>query len=104
VSASTLPPGRFEAILTTILFVGGTISAVLLIVGLALWLAELWPHASDRLLHLGLVTLMATPILRVLVSVAEYVRERDWWFVLATTTVLATLLLSVWVAFSEAAR
>jgi uncharacterized membrane protein len=77
---------------------------VLLIVGLALWLAGRWPHASDWLLHLGLVTLMATPILRVLVSVAEYVRERDWWFVLATTTVLATLLVSVWVAFSEAAR
>jgi uncharacterized membrane protein len=103
-SASSLPPGRFEAILTWLLFVGGSVSAALLMAGLALWFAGRWLDTSETLLHLGLITLMATPILRVLVSVGEYVRERDWWFVLATATVLATLFLSIWIAFSEAAR
>jgi uncharacterized membrane protein len=35
---------------------------------------------------------MATPVARVVVSVIEYVLERDWLFVVLTTTVLVILL------------
>ena len=42
---------------------------------------------------------MATPILRVVVSFAEYVRMRDWFFVAMTMVVLAELTLTVIVAF-----
>ena len=36
---------------------------------------------SNGALTLGLLVLMATPILRVLVSLVVYVRMRDWFFV-----------------------
>jgi uncharacterized membrane protein len=38
---------------------------------------------------------MATPILRVLVSVVEYWRMRDWFFVATTLVVLAVLFTTV---------
>jgi uncharacterized membrane protein len=38
---------------------------------------------------------MATPILRVIVSFAEYVRMKDWFFVLTTAIVLAELAFTV---------
>jgi uncharacterized membrane protein len=103
-STPDLPPPRLEALLTRLLFVGGAVSTGLLLAGLGLSLLDLYRDASELLLNLGLVTLMATPILRVAVSVVEYVRERDWWFALATVTVLATLFLSIWIALSEAVR
>jgi uncharacterized membrane protein len=82
------------------LLVGGVIlSAVLLGAGLALWLAD--PHAPTTgwLLNAGLMVLMATPMMRVVVSFAEYVRMRDWLFVAMTIVVLAELTLTVAVAF-----
>jgi len=42
--------------------------------------------------------LMATPILRVIVSVAEYVWLRQWFFVIVTLVVLAELTVTVVVA------
>jgi uncharacterized membrane protein len=93
-----------ETLLAGLLFAGGIASAVLLMAGLGLWFAGAWHDTSELLLNLGLITLMATPVLRVLVSVAEYVRERDWWFVLATMAVLATLGVTIWIAFREAVR
>jgi hypothetical protein len=76
------------------LFVTGlTISAAALAVGLASYLA--FPQAAVPvwLLHGGLLVLMATPLLRVLVSIVEYVRLGDWFFV--TTTVVVLVELSV---------
>ena len=43
---------------------------------------------------LGLLLLIATPVMRVAVSIGIFVRERDFTFVLITTTVLLLLLLS----------
>jgi uncharacterized membrane protein len=45
------------------------------------------------------VILLATPAARVIVSVVEYVRERDWLFVALTLAVLLGLAASVWAAF-----
>ena len=53
------------------------------------------PGVSSWLLSVGLVTLMATPLLRVLVSLAEYVRLREWFFVLTTVAVLVELSVTV---------
>jgi uncharacterized membrane protein len=55
-----------------------------------LWLFGTEPYGS-RLLITGLMVLMATPMLRVAVSVVEAVRLRDWFFI-ATTAAVATLL------------
>ena len=51
------------------------------------------------LLPAGLFILMATPATRVIVSVVEYGRERDWLFVALTLTVLLALAASVLAAF-----
>jgi len=42
----------------------------------------------------GLLLLVATPVMRVAVSIVGFVYEKDWLFVVITSTVLALLLLS----------
>lgn len=86
---------RFEAHLGRLLQAGVLTSAVLLAAGLFLWEATLWGHAAGTILTTGLVILMATPILRVFLSVIEYWRMRDWFFVATTLAVLAVLLTTV---------
>jgi uncharacterized membrane protein len=44
---------------------------------------------------LGLLLLIATPVLRVVISIGLFARERDGIFVAITSTVLALLLLSL---------
>jgi uncharacterized membrane protein len=52
-------------------------------------------HGEGRgIIILGLLLLVATPVMRVAVSILGFVYERDWGFVLITSTVLALLLLS----------
>jgi uncharacterized membrane protein len=53
---------------------------------------------SDRTLTAGLVILMATPVMRVLVSLVAYIRMRDWFFV--ATTLMVFVLLAVTVALA----
>jgi uncharacterized membrane protein len=92
---------RLEHHLGRLLVAGVILSAALLAAGLALWLANPQGASSIWLLNAGLVTLMGTPIMRVLVSFAEYVRMRDWLFVGMTILVLAELTLTVVVALSR---
>ena len=54
-------------------------------------------------LTIGLVILMATPILRVVVSLVAYVRMRDWFFVITTITVFVLLAVTVTLAWMKAA-
>jgi uncharacterized membrane protein len=42
---------------------------------------------------------MATPVGRVVVSIVEYVVERDWWFVVLTSIVMLEVLAGVVTAF-----
>ena len=93
---------RLEAHLGRLLLAGVLSAAALLAVGLALWLMGVSPRAADWILNAGLFVLMATPILRVMVSVAEYARMRDWFFVATTLTVLLVLLVTVLVALMRA--
>jgi len=52
-------------------------------------------HGQGRgIVMLGLLLLIATPVMRVAVSILGFVYEKDMMFVVITTTVLALLLLS----------
>jgi uncharacterized membrane protein len=85
---------RLERHLGRLLVTGVLSSAVALAAGLGLTLTTPGPLASN-LLATGLLILMATPMLRVVVSVAEYIRMRDWLFVVTTLVVLAELAVTV---------
>jgi uncharacterized membrane protein len=93
---------RLEELLGRVLFAGVMASAACLVAGLLLLLFNEAPVASNRLLNAGLIVLMATPILRVVVSLAQYLRMRDWFFVVTTAAVLMVLLASVVLALKQA--
>jgi hypothetical protein len=90
-----------EVLLGRVLGAGVRVSAVLLGVGLVLFMAGLTPRAADLLLHAGLVALMATPMLRVVISVVEYARARDWFYIATTGAVLLVLIGTIVVAVME---
>jgi uncharacterized membrane protein len=92
---------RLEEHLGRLLIAGVILSAALLALGLALWLVNPHGAAALWLLNAGLVALMGTPIMRVVVSFAEYVRMRDWLFVGMTLVVFAELALTVAIALSR---
>ncbi len=100
-SAGSQPLGRLERHLGRLLIAGVVVSAALLAAGLGLWLAAPGHSATIWLLNAGLIALMGTPIMRVFVSFAEYVRLRDWVFAGLTVVVLAELALTVVVALSR---
>lgn len=91
--------GPLELAIGRVLRVGVVTSTVCLTAGLLLTLVGLGGDAARAVLLFGLVVLLATPAARVVVSMAEYTRERDWLFVMLTLTVLLTLFGSVVVAF-----
>jgi len=89
---------RLEDQLGRLLLVGVICSATLLFVGLLLSGTNLGPALATGFLNAGLIVLMATPVLRVIVSVVEYARIRDWFFVMTTLAVLGVLLTSLVIA------
>ena len=78
-------------------------AAACLAVGLALWFVGP-AGVANAVLTAGLFVLMATPVTPVLVSLATYVRNREWVFVWATVAVLMMLVVTLWLALSEAGR
>lgn len=74
---------------------GVRLSALLLGAGLLLTLVDRSPDTRHWLLHSGLLVLMATPILRVVVSVVEYLHLRDWFFFATSFAVLLVLAATV---------
>jgi uncharacterized membrane protein len=90
---------RLETHLGRLLLGGVIFSAVLLAAGLLLTFVGLQGALPLRLMTYGLFVLMATPILRVVLSVVEYIRMRDWFFVITTAAVLAVLFVTVAVAY-----
>jgi len=90
-SATPESLARLEHHLGRLFAVGLFLSAAALVCGLTMFLVA--PNASSQtwFLNAGLVILMATPILRVIVSVIEYVKMGDWFFVVATVVVLLEL-------------
>jgi len=90
--------GRLEVHLGWLLHTGVLTSAACLAIGLVLWMAGAAAGPANALLTAGLVILMATPILRVIVSLVEYVRMRDWFFVATTVMVFGVLIVTVTLA------
>ena len=92
------PLTHLEEQLGRLLVTGVIASAALLSAGLIFWLLNPGAPRTGWLLNAGLIVLMATPILRVIVSVVEYVRVKQWFFVLVTLIVLGELAVTVAVA------
>jgi uncharacterized membrane protein len=57
--------------------------------------SQIWGLQPSGFLSLGLLILIATPILRVMGSFAAFVHERDWRYVGVTAIVLVIILASV---------
>lgn len=89
---------RLETHLGRLLVTGVVVSAVALLIGLVLYLISPGSRVSHALLVAGLFALMATPMLRVIVSFAEYVRMKDWFFMATTIVVIGVLAISVFLA------
>ena len=94
-------PERFERQLGLVLGFGVRASAVLLGAGLVLFLVGRTAETADLLMRAGLIVLMATPVLRVTLSVVEYARVRDWFFLTTATAVLLVLLATIVAAFAQ---
>lgn len=85
--------GRLERAIGIVLRAGVVTSSLCLGVGLILSFVGAG-GASSALLQIGIIVLLATPAARVLVSIVEYVHERDWAFVTLTAIVLVELAAS----------
>ena len=83
-----------ERILAKVLRIGSVIAGILLAAGIGAmpFTGASFPH---RLITAGLVTLLLTPVLRVLVAALVFVRERDWLFALFCLVVLCSLAAGV---------
>jgi uncharacterized membrane protein len=81
---------RLERMVGTVLRAGMVVSSGCLAAGLVLTLSAK-AAAANLFLELGIVVLLATPAARVLVSVADYARQRDWTFTFLTFIVLAEM-------------
>ena len=92
---------RLELRLGRLLQAGVIQSAVLLAGGLILWIVRGPSGFSNVALTLGLIVLMATPILRVAVSLVAYIRMRDWFFVATTVMVFVLLAVTVGLALAK---
>jgi uncharacterized membrane protein len=90
---------RLEHHLGRLFVLGLSLSAAALVCGLVMFLWMPDAPLKTWFLNAGLVILMATPILRVIVSVIEYVKMGDWFFVIATVVVLLELSVTMIYAF-----
>ncbi len=87
----------FQRALGRTLGIGVSVATVLLAVGLALSLSAPG-RPADLVLQAGLIVLMGTPMARVLLTFAEYARERDWFFAGTALAVIVVLATTIWQA------
>jgi uncharacterized membrane protein len=90
---------RLETTIGEVLRFGTITSSTMFAVGLLITVLGYQPMVAQLLLGTGLIILLATPPARVIVSVIEYIRERDWTFVVLTLIVLLALAGSVAAAY-----
>ena len=84
-----------EKTLGRVLRAGVTLSTLALVAGLAAAAFTGGGTLTTRLLTIGVLILIATPVVRVIVSALSYLRQRDWTFALLTLIVLGELIASV---------
>jgi uncharacterized membrane protein len=83
-----------ERILAKVLRIGSIIAGAMLAVGIVAMLVTgaAW---SVWLITAGLITLLATPVMRVLVAAIVFVKERDWLYALFCLVVPCALAIGV---------
>ena len=84
---------RFEILIGRVLRTGVLTSIVCLAIGLPLSLAFPALAAGARLLNIGILFLIATPAARVVLSMIEFILEREWPFAVLTAIVLVELVI-----------
>ncbi|MGB9607302.1 MAG: DUF1634 domain-containing protein [bacterium] len=100
---------RFELILSYVLLIGVSLSALLIFIGIILSYLHHLPVQRDVLsllkqgahykgyliLALGFILLLATPIMRVIFSMFLFLLYKDWTYVLISLLVLIILITSI---------
>jgi uncharacterized membrane protein len=86
------PQPAFERLLVRVMLAGVLVSTAVLSSGLVWLLLRPASVAGQQLLDAGLVVLMATPMVRVALSIAEALRRRDWFWLWSTAAVVVVLL------------
>ena len=86
---------RLEIRVGRLLEIGVMLSAGCLGIGLLVWIVTGPSRPANTLLTVGLVSLMVTPLARVVASLITWVRLRDWFFV-ATTVLVFVVLIAAW--------
>jgi len=81
---------RLERSIGIVLRAGVVLSTACFAIGAILTFAGTGAPA-DRLIQLGIIVLLATPVARVVVSVIEFAQQRDWLFTVLTLIVLVEL-------------
>ncbi len=84
-------PFSLEPAIGVVLRIGTTIASVALAVGLALSLVPSAATLAHAMLAAGIVVLLLTPVARVVVSLIDFVLQRDWLFVVLNTIVVLLL-------------
>jgi uncharacterized membrane protein len=92
----------FERLLVRVILTGAWLSTAVLSTGLVMLLSRPSSQAGHDLLNVGLLILMSTPVVRILLSVAEAIRERDWFWL--SCTIAVVVVLSGTIAYSLWAR
>jgi uncharacterized membrane protein len=85
---------RLEHAVGVVLRAGVTASSACLAVGVLWSLVTGESGVARLLLQIGIVVLLMTPVARVVVSIAQYISDRDWTFAALTTIVFIELLAS----------
>jgi uncharacterized membrane protein len=98
-SSTTKKHTAIEAVLARLIWSGSMLSAILLAAGIVVMLTGSSVTAT-RFISAGIVTLMATPIIRVLAAGLIFTRERDWLFAVFCLVVLCTLAVGVFLGTS----
>ena len=53
-----------------------------------------WAGNSESLIQLGVIALLLTPIMRVVLSLFDFVKQRDWLYVAITAFVLTVIVIN----------
>lgn len=85
---------KLERAIGAVLRAGVLVSSACLTLGLLMTLVDPNGALPQALLNTGIIVLLATPVARVVVSIAQYTLERDWTFAMLTTVVFLELLAS----------
>jgi uncharacterized membrane protein len=86
---------RLERVVGVVLRTGSTASTIILAVGLSIALLLPSFRPAQTIIRVGLFVLLLTPVSRVVASVVEYTRDRDWLFAAMTFVVLTIVAASI---------